>query len=158
MHLATFCRRWLLSLFKPWRYGRDLKGDDESWDEAFNQFTFDFHQQELMKFFNLRYECLDVQDDFHAELRKGNNPHNYEDIDKYVLDTEDDDNCDTFQSGDELDGYNHNRITVGMQVGKLQKAMLNKMESIENVMRVSGWFNKLRYTVKPMGKDYINSD
>ena len=29
-----------------------------------------------------------------------------------------------------------------MQVGKLQKAMLNKMESIENIMRVSGWFDK----------------
>ena len=111
-----------------------------------------------MKFFNLWYKCLDVQDDFHAELRKGNNPHNYEDIDEYVLDREDDDSCDTFQSGDELDGYNHDRITIGTQVGKLQKAMLNKMESIEIVMRVSGWFNKLCYTVRPVGKDYINSD
>ena len=47
-----------------------------------------------------------------------------------------------FQSGDEVDGYDHNRITVSMQVGKLQKAMLNKMESIKNIMRVSGWFDK----------------
>ena len=27
-------------------------------------------------------------------------------------------------------------------MGKLQKEMLNKMESIENIMRVSGWFDK----------------
>ena len=46
------------------------------------------------------------------------------------------------QSGDELDGYNHDRITICMQVGKLQKAMRNKLESIENIMRVSGWFDK----------------
>ena len=26
----------MLSLFKPWRHRRDLKGDDKSWDEAFN--------------------------------------------------------------------------------------------------------------------------
>ena len=47
-----------------------------------------------------------------------------------------------FQSGDGLDGYNHDRITISTQVGKLQKAMLNKMESIKNIMRVSGWFDK----------------
>ena len=57
----------MLTLFEPWRHGKDLQGEDESWDDAFVRFLFTPHQQEFMKFFNLRYECLDVQDDFIKE-------------------------------------------------------------------------------------------
>lgn len=49
----------MLTLFKPWQHGNDLRRDDETWEDAFNRFYSNPHQQELMKFFNLRYECLD---------------------------------------------------------------------------------------------------
>jgi hypothetical protein len=49
-----------------------LKQSDESWDDAFASNTFSPRQEEIMNNFNLRYECLDSRDDFHAQLKKGN--------------------------------------------------------------------------------------
>ena len=60
----------MLTLFKPWRTGGDLKIYGQSWNDAYDIYDFcDWHRK-LMKNFNLRYECLDSQDDFHTELKK----------------------------------------------------------------------------------------
>ena len=61
----------MLTLFKPWQVGCELKKKDQTWDKAFLEYEFTEHQSELMKNFNLWYECLDSRDDFHAQLRKG---------------------------------------------------------------------------------------
>jgi len=61
----------MLALFKPWRSGLELKAQDQSWDESFLSYKFNQRQRELMENFNIKYECLDAQDDFHAQLRKG---------------------------------------------------------------------------------------
>ncbi|KAF8876567.1 hypothetical protein BD779DRAFT_1385458, partial [Infundibulicybe gibba] len=61
----------MLALFKPWRTGADLKEEDETWDTAFLAHKFNERENELMHNFNLRYECLDARDDFHAQLRAG---------------------------------------------------------------------------------------
>jgi len=61
----------MLTLFKPWRSGLDLKTKFNSWDETFISHGFSIRQLELMKNMNIRYECLDARDDFHAELKKG---------------------------------------------------------------------------------------
>ena len=37
-----------------------------------------------MKFFNLRYECLDAQDDFHVELINGKNGYSFGEIDNGI--------------------------------------------------------------------------
>ncbi|PBK59898.1 hypothetical protein ARMSODRAFT_852371, partial [Armillaria solidipes] len=57
----------MLTLFKPWRTGHDLKQDAlTSWDQAFQNHDFsDFHEK-IMSNFNLRYECLDARDDYRA--------------------------------------------------------------------------------------------
>lgn len=128
----------MLTLFKPWRHGRDLRNDKESWDEAFVRMSFKPRQQELMKFFNLRYECMDARDDFHAELRKGDGEYPCEGTDDYAPDN----GYDAMSDNDELDGYEHDRIHVGRDMGKRTRMMNNKMESIENIMRTSGWFDK----------------
>lgn len=60
----------MLALFKPWRNGSDLKSESESWHEAFSRHNFSARELQLMDNFNLRYECLDQRDDFHAQLRK----------------------------------------------------------------------------------------
>ncbi|KAF8800467.1 hypothetical protein BYT27DRAFT_7052046, partial [Phlegmacium glaucopus] len=63
----------MLTLFKPWRKGSDLKSQKaESWDNTFHahvQFTEE--EQHLMKNFNIRYECLDARDDFRTQMKKG---------------------------------------------------------------------------------------
>jgi hypothetical protein len=61
----------MLALFKPWRSGLDLKTKLNSWDETFVSHGFSMRQLELMKNMNIRYECLDARDDFHAQLKKG---------------------------------------------------------------------------------------
>jgi hypothetical protein len=58
----------MLTLFKPWRNGLDLKSKAESWDDAFLSHRFSPCQVDLMKDMNIRYECLDARDDFHAQM------------------------------------------------------------------------------------------
>jgi len=60
----------MLTLFKPWRHGKNLKDDDQSWDEAFTDYKFTPRQIELMKFFNIRYECNDARDDYSKLLKQ----------------------------------------------------------------------------------------
>ncbi|KDR66271.1 hypothetical protein GALMADRAFT_17237, partial [Galerina marginata CBS 339.88] len=62
----------MLTLFKPWRKGYDLKSNDtETWDECFNNYKFSNQQEKLMQNFNIKYECLDARDDYRAQLKKG---------------------------------------------------------------------------------------
>ena len=61
----------MLTLFKPWRSGLDLRNKLNSWDETFVSHNFSMQQLEVMKNMNIRYECLDAQDDFHAQMKKG---------------------------------------------------------------------------------------
>jgi len=60
----------MLTFFKPWRNGKDLKANNETWDEAFEKYSFKAQEKQMIKNFNLRYECLDARDDFHSELKK----------------------------------------------------------------------------------------
>jgi hypothetical protein len=60
----------MLSIFKPWRQGTDLKRADRLWDEEFNNHSFSEEQKQYMHNFNLRYECLDARDDYRAQMIK----------------------------------------------------------------------------------------
>jgi hypothetical protein len=60
----------MLTLFKPWRSGLDLKNEG-LWDKTFLSHQFSPCHVDLMKNMNLRYECLDARDDFHAQMQKG---------------------------------------------------------------------------------------
>ena len=64
----------MLTFFKPWRSGIQLKTQNESWDNAFDSYQFSKYHMSIMNNFNLRYECLDARDDFHAQLKKGADP------------------------------------------------------------------------------------
>jgi len=61
----------MLTLFKPWRSGKDLKNEIDTWDETFTNHSFTTHQLKLMDNFNIRYECNDARDDFSTQLKKG---------------------------------------------------------------------------------------
>ena len=61
----------MLTLFKPWRRGTDLKNSEDLWDSAFHEHTFTPEQERYMRNFNVRYECLDARDDYRAQMMKG---------------------------------------------------------------------------------------
>src|SRR6267154_6312720 len=63
----------MLTLFKPWRNGKDLKENDDSWDKSFVAHEFTKRQMEIMKYFDVHYECLDARDDHYAQRAKGDN-------------------------------------------------------------------------------------
>ncbi|KAF8223233.1 hypothetical protein L208DRAFT_1032835, partial [Tricholoma matsutake] len=60
----------MLALFKPWCMGCDLKQEDELWNDAFTKYSFGTRSTQLMHNMNICYECLDTQDDFHAQMKK----------------------------------------------------------------------------------------
>src|ERR1700674_2735908 len=76
----------MLTLFKPWRSGKDLKSSEESWDEGFVTHEFTKRQMEIMKYFNLRYECLDARDDYSAKRDKKDGGISYQWATANVLD------------------------------------------------------------------------
>ena len=57
----------MLCFFKPWRTGKELKNTDDSWEDAFLQYSFDDHQLQLMNNFQIKYECNDARDDFSVQ-------------------------------------------------------------------------------------------
>ncbi|KAH7903741.1 hypothetical protein BJ138DRAFT_1138679 [Hygrophoropsis aurantiaca] len=59
----------MLTLFAPWRSGKDLKTTDISWHEQFSSHCFSDRQNEIMENFKVRYECLDARDDYSAQLK-----------------------------------------------------------------------------------------
>ncbi|KDR72198.1 hypothetical protein GALMADRAFT_74037, partial [Galerina marginata CBS 339.88] len=59
----------MLTLFKPFRHGTEVIGANNNWDTTFTEHVFTGRELELMKNFNLRYECLDARDD-HSAKRK----------------------------------------------------------------------------------------
>jgi hypothetical protein len=59
----------MLTLFKPWRTGLDLKNQEETWDDAFSNYLFTDRHVVIIKNMNIQYECLDVRDDFYAQQR-----------------------------------------------------------------------------------------
>lgn len=60
----------MLGLFKPWRTGRDLKSESDTWDACFTAHEFTTSQTTVMDNFNLKYECNDARDDFSAQRKK----------------------------------------------------------------------------------------
>ncbi|KAJ7801806.1 hypothetical protein B0H14DRAFT_2386111 [Mycena olivaceomarginata] len=60
----------MLTLFKPWRSPANLKDEVSTWDQAFKEYDFTKRQNQLMKNFNVRYECNDARDDHYTAMKK----------------------------------------------------------------------------------------
>ncbi|KAL1673782.1 hypothetical protein EV122DRAFT_221943 [Schizophyllum commune] len=61
----------MLMLFKPWRRPEDLKSATETWKDVFDKHVFSPRQRQLMKNFNLRWECMDARDDYRSKQKSG---------------------------------------------------------------------------------------
>ena len=59
----------MLTLFVPWRTGLQLRSSTQSWTEAYEQQCFTPKHEAIIKNMNIRYECYDARDDFHAQLK-----------------------------------------------------------------------------------------
>jgi hypothetical protein len=128
----------MLTLFKPWRSGLDLRRQDEDWDSAFNAHQFSPRHRDIMKNANLRYECLDAKDDFHAQMVKGGiGIGAWDDLDTDVIQ-------DMEQAAvDECIGVPHDikydPDEVSMVTGKRQRARDDLMTAMKQTMQGLGW-------------------
>jgi hypothetical protein len=131
----------MLTLFKPWRSGLDLRHQSNSWDEAFLSHKFSTRQLEVMKNMNIRYECLDAQDDFHAQMKKGSTampswadsesaPKIFDDLDQMAID-------DAINIPTTLDDFSISPIK-----GKSEQARTNLMTDIRRMLVCLGWTNQ----------------
>ena len=130
----------MLTLFKPWRRGHDLKESTEiSWDDTFNMHEFRKQELQLMKNFNIRYECLDARDDYRAQLKNG--------IDKSLIgswDAFEDENAYEMES---LQRTTENEIIYDdipldpKAHGKNFLLQLKNMDMMRMILSDNGWIN-----------------
>ena len=57
----------MLALFKPWQMGRDLKSGGDSQSNSFLSHRFGPRARNVMKYFGVKYECLDSHDDYSTQ-------------------------------------------------------------------------------------------
>lgn len=131
----------MLTLFQPWRTGKELKTLNVTWDESFNSYKFTANQLRLMDNFNLRYECNDARDDYSAKLKVNDNIGS--DFASWAtrgllneLDTNMDDN---YFDDDNADTPLDDSIYLDPCSKHLES--LNKMRAIEQVVQNAGWLD-----------------
>ena len=129
----------MLALFKPWRSGLDLRHQSNSWDEAFLSHEFSARQLEIMKNLNIRYECLDARDDFHAQMKKGSTvmpswaesaTQNFDDSDQLAID-------DAINVPTALD-----ELSISPIKGKGDRTHTGLMSEIRRMLVTLGWTNQ----------------
>ena len=131
----------MLSLFKPWRHGKDLKENDQSWDEAFSDYKFTPRQTELMKFFNIRYECNDARDDYSKLLKQKNAtdgvfPH------WFRSDDGDNFNDDDYNDDGDLTAHEEYEADQYTSIGKKGHQRIEQMAEIQKIVTSAGWLDQ----------------
>ena len=132
----------MLALFKPWRSGLDLRHKSDSWDEAFQSHEFLARQLEVMKNMNIRYECLDARDDFHAQMKKGSTlmpswaesaTQVFEDLDQMAID-------DAINIPTAL--HDLHDLSISPIKGKSERARTQLMSDIRRMLVSLGWTDR----------------
>src|ERR1700759_4918050 len=131
----------MLTLFKPWRDGKDLKRDDQSWDEAFTDHKFTPHQVELMKFFNIRYKCLDARDDYSKLLKQKNVTGG---VFPHWFSSDDNSNFNEDDCGDGADFTVHEEHEADQytSIGKKGHQRIEQMAEIQKIVTSAGWLDQ----------------
>ena len=138
----------MLTLFKPWRTGHDLKGAEETWEQAFNRYGFSSAQRILMSNFNLRYECLDARDDYSAKMKDNNK----EDNNKF-WETSEDNPLDQEYTGWKDNEEDHNDEMYLAGSCKQNDMKEEEMRHVEQIVANAGWLDK-----SPDGIDKIDPE
>ncbi|KAH8103154.1 hypothetical protein BXZ70DRAFT_875874, partial [Cristinia sonorae] len=137
----------MLMLFKPWRNGNILKGNASTWHSCFTDHIFTKRQHELMKFFNIRYECNDARDDYNAQRKAGKKDDkisalfgDQNDFDKYYLD----DNM-TIDEIEQHMKQSEQDIDVSVPSEEYLRKML-KMQSMLKILKRTGVLDPVNQT------------
>ena len=64
----------MLTFFKPWHTGNDLKALNTTWGEEFSKYEFTAQHNQFMQNFNTWYECPGARDDYCAQIKNGVDP------------------------------------------------------------------------------------
>ena len=125
----------MLTLFKPWRTGYDLKGTNETWEHAFDNYNFANRQMNLMNNFNLCYECLDARDDYSAQMK-----------DSEKKDNQFWESSDNNQLGQEYTGWRDDdeELNDDMYLNgscRQNDAKEDEMRLVEQVVTGAGWLD-----------------
>jgi hypothetical protein len=143
----------MLTLFQPWRTGKELKSETSTWNEAFLQHKFTDNEIQLIANFNLRYECNDARDDYSAKQRKTGGSDNIfpywastdilKDLDDNKFDYDDDEVNDVEHEDD-----------IYLEPSNIHIKKLKEMNAIENIVRNAGWLDEIHHTVKHIYKGF----
>ncbi len=135
----------MLTLFKPWRSGQDLKTKDENWSEAFRKYNFDEKASRLMGNFNLRYECSDARDDFAAQRRSQGDKSGYSlPLSDDTLDSLDEDHTGhLMHDHNEEENEDEDEIQQLSVIGEKAAHKLHEMNAMENLLQTIGWTQTL---------------
>ena len=129
----------MLTLFEPWRHGKDLKKDDQSWDEAFTEYKFTPRQSELMKFFNIRYECNDARDDYSKLLKQKNTT---DGIFPHWFSSDDNDHFDDDDDGADFMVHEEYEADQYTSIGKRGQQRIQQMAEIQKIVTSAGWLDQ----------------
>lgn len=144
----------MLTLFKPWRTGMDLKNETQNWSEVFHYHQFSDRFKQLMDNFNLRYECADARDDFAAQrklMSSQSNPSftfpiDDDDCERVEEQNIDDENVVSASKG--IDNTDEDEEENSFAVmGQKASGYLLQMNAVESLLHRIGW-TKLRSIMK----------
>ncbi|KAF8653617.1 hypothetical protein AX14_008280 [Amanita brunnescens Koide BX004] len=129
----------MLTMFKPWWSGIDLKSKNDTWDQTFNSYSFNSRHLQIIKNFNIKYECLDARDDYRAQLKAG------EVMFPFLTDmANDEDDPDAIPEQDPFvsESIKHLQDSiVQMKLGHNALKRQKETEIICGIMRQVGWTN-----------------
>ncbi|KII82907.1 hypothetical protein PLICRDRAFT_682664 [Plicaturopsis crispa FD-325 SS-3] len=128
----------MLTFFKPWRSGRELRHDGESWESAFTRYPFSDTQKTTMNHFNVKYECLDARDDYSAQMKLGQVSGGFftqwDAGESHDIDHESE---DAVSGADLL--FNEDLANAQDQLGPSSTARERRRAEIERILESSGW-------------------
>ncbi|TFY65658.1 hypothetical protein EVG20_g5440 [Dentipellis fragilis] len=147
----------MLALFKPWRSGKDLKRQEESWEDAFKSHDFTERQTQVMQFMNIRHECYDARDDFRAQRIKAGTEKGLfwiggrfvDELDKANMQEE-----EILKAG--LDHLDNAFDETNISSANLRKAV--QMAQIEAVMDSAGWLHPNIQQDTRVGEEWTNGE
>ena len=149
----------MLVLFKPWQKPLSLKMEKNTWDETFLKHKFTNRQLELIRNFNIKYECLDACDDYNAQMRdSGDNtffPHGAE-----VENEKHDFDPDLFTKSNDLNNIYDYDTMMTQPIGRSEYKRQREAEDMRNILHNTGWSKTVKSIFdpnkfKPYLPDYV---
>ncbi|KAJ6549429.1 hypothetical protein DFH09DRAFT_926166, partial [Mycena vulgaris] len=132
----------MLTLFKPWRSGIELKETGMDWATAYALHNFTPRASQLMNNFNIRYECNDARDDHYAQLKRKTKEARRNQQSAYLGD-EDDDLNDFDGVNEDIEADENGDGPDYSVPGPLHRAQARKMNKMKEMMTQAEWLKDL---------------